>query len=214
MKALTVRQPHAQLIVMGVKTIETRSWKTDFRGPLVIHAGATPPKTQDIGPWHVWNESGHVWWLDGREGDPESDNYFELPLGAIVGTCNLVDVVPILEGTDELAIEEPRPCVVPYRSYRRKRFELSLWRGNDPEGESIDDQLPYGDFTPGRYAWLLEDAKPTGERCPACWGEGGHGRTLMGTATYRFDPCPICKGKGTCEPIPAKGKQGLWEWTP
>jgi hypothetical protein len=38
MKALTMWQPHASLLALGVRTIETRSWGTDYRGPLVIHA--------------------------------------------------------------------------------------------------------------------------------------------------------------------------------
>lgn len=40
MKALTVRQPHAQLILLREKTIELRSWTTRHRGPLLICAGA------------------------------------------------------------------------------------------------------------------------------------------------------------------------------
>ena len=41
MKALTIQQPWASVITMGVKTIETRSWSTKYRGPLAIHAGLT-----------------------------------------------------------------------------------------------------------------------------------------------------------------------------
>lgn len=37
-KALSVQQPYALLEVMGVKDIENRSWKTDYRGRLYIHA--------------------------------------------------------------------------------------------------------------------------------------------------------------------------------
>jgi hypothetical protein len=38
-RALSVRQPHANLIRDGVKVIEVRSWSTDYRGELVIVAG-------------------------------------------------------------------------------------------------------------------------------------------------------------------------------
>src|SRR6266567_8543145 len=38
-RALSVRQPHANLIAEGVKAIEVRSWATDCRGDLVICAG-------------------------------------------------------------------------------------------------------------------------------------------------------------------------------
>jgi hypothetical protein len=39
MKVLTLYQPWATLVAIGAKKIETRSWKTDYRGPLAIHAG-------------------------------------------------------------------------------------------------------------------------------------------------------------------------------
>lgn len=38
MKALSIRQPWAWLIVNGYKDIENRSWPTRFRGPVLIHA--------------------------------------------------------------------------------------------------------------------------------------------------------------------------------
>jgi len=37
-KALTIRQPWAELILRGRKPYELRSWKTKYRGPLVIQA--------------------------------------------------------------------------------------------------------------------------------------------------------------------------------
>ena len=41
MKALSVRQPWAWLIVNGYKTVENRKWTTDYRGSLLIHASST-----------------------------------------------------------------------------------------------------------------------------------------------------------------------------
>jgi len=38
MKAISLLQPWATLVVTGVKTIETRSWGTKYRGPILIHA--------------------------------------------------------------------------------------------------------------------------------------------------------------------------------
>lgn len=38
MKTISVRQPYATLICSGVKPIENRSWNTDFRGRVLIHA--------------------------------------------------------------------------------------------------------------------------------------------------------------------------------
>lgn len=39
MNALTLWQPYASLIAIGAKSYETRSWQTDYRGKLAIHAG-------------------------------------------------------------------------------------------------------------------------------------------------------------------------------
>ena len=39
-KALTIRQPWAELILRGRKPFELRTWRTKYRGPLVIHAAA------------------------------------------------------------------------------------------------------------------------------------------------------------------------------
>jgi len=38
MKALSLRQPYAEYIVSGKKTIEIRPWNTHFRGEFLIHA--------------------------------------------------------------------------------------------------------------------------------------------------------------------------------
>jgi len=40
-KAITLHQPWASLIIAGVKRFETRSWGTQWSGLLVIHAGKT-----------------------------------------------------------------------------------------------------------------------------------------------------------------------------
>lgn len=41
MKALSLKQPWANAVACGDKTIETRFWKTDYRGPLLIVASKT-----------------------------------------------------------------------------------------------------------------------------------------------------------------------------
>jgi hypothetical protein len=126
------------------------------------------------------------------------------PLGAIVATATLADVVPIVDtGIGEYPERRARV-------YER-RDGLMFLDPTVPLGEGwrkIEDQRPYGDFTPGRYAWLLEDVKPTTERCPACWGEGHVWMPSRAFATM----CPACDHTGRCDPIPAKGRQGLWNW--
>jgi len=42
MMALSIKQPWANLIASGKKTIETRLWDTEYRGPLLIVSSKTP----------------------------------------------------------------------------------------------------------------------------------------------------------------------------
>ena len=74
MKALTICQPYAHLIVQGRKTCENRTWSTSYRGPLYIHAGKSRQ------------------WLDVEDGiDLESgDPVSQMPFGAVVAIANLV----------------------------------------------------------------------------------------------------------------------------
>ena len=52
MKALSIRQPWAELIVAGLKDIENRTWRTDYRGPVLIHAGMKiEPIDADLREW-------------------------------------------------------------------------------------------------------------------------------------------------------------------
>lgn len=86
MKALTLTQPWASAIVLGHKTIETRSWTTRYRGPIAIHAAKGFPK------WA--REFAETERALGRV--PE-----RLPLGAVIAVARIVDVRP----TEELAAE-------------------------------------------------------------------------------------------------------------
>ncbi len=176
MRAITIRQPWASLVALGVKTIETRSWRTSYRGPLAIHAGVRMPKARaalnpcrdDVGDWHVTLfDSGYMLTSHTNYGE-----WHSMPPGAVVATCTLLDVVPMVdEIPPQSEWREPwaRVTVEPWPI-------LCTWPGfGSADGRSISDQLPYGDFAPGRYAWLLDDVQPI-------------------------------------DPVPAKGKLGLWEW--
>jgi len=44
MKALSLKQPFAELILQGKKKIELRKWNTNFRGKIFIHASKSPDK--------------------------------------------------------------------------------------------------------------------------------------------------------------------------
>jgi hypothetical protein len=58
------------------------------------------------------------------------------------------------------------------------------------------------------------------EQCPACDGSGWildcdacreSGKSLADT-DCSASGCRVCKRTGSCQPIPVKGKQGVWEW--
>jgi len=77
-KALTICQPYAEMILQGEKTTENRTWPTLYRGPLAIHAGKSRA------------------WL-------EADDERERPgmvFGAIVATATLVGCVRVEDLTD------------------------------------------------------------------------------------------------------------------
>ncbi|MEK6925952.1 MAG: ASCH domain-containing protein [Nanoarchaeota archaeon] len=42
MKALSIKQPYAELILQSRKTIELRKWNANFRGEFLIHSSKTP----------------------------------------------------------------------------------------------------------------------------------------------------------------------------
>ena len=71
-KALTLRQPWASLVVAGIKDVETRTWRTNYRGRLGIHAGSGIDR-------EGMNEHGRL--------------LTDYPHGAILGTVELVDCV-------------------------------------------------------------------------------------------------------------------------
>lgn len=77
MKVLSLTEPYATLIKNGIKTIETRSWKTNYRGKLYIHASSTKiPKE--------YKENMELMSLV----DTSDLNY-----GRIICSCDLVDCV-------------------------------------------------------------------------------------------------------------------------
>lgn len=76
MKIISLLQPWATLVVIGAKKIETRSWNTKYRGPVLIHASARMNKGQK----EMTFSEPFATALKGIE---------ELPLGRIVGMANL-----------------------------------------------------------------------------------------------------------------------------
>lgn len=77
MKVLSITEPMATLICLGKKKIETRSWKTNYRGELYIHASLTKIRKE-------WKENNKLMDLLNRN---------DLNYGKIICKCNLVDCV-------------------------------------------------------------------------------------------------------------------------
>lgn len=142
MKAITVIQPWATLLATGNKRIETRSWKTNYRGEILIHAGKKDPL------WGICMMTEDAKERAFRRLDlPEVFNRFQkFQTGEIIGKANLVNCLQIDEAMAAL-IKEQHP-----------------------------DEYAFGDYTIGRYAWVMEE--------------------------------PVLFSN----PIPASGKQGLWNW--
>ena len=90
MDVLTVKQPHASLIVEGIKPIENRTWKCPQKyigKRVLIHAGMA--KTSGLMARYLTHEQ----LLDFREKFGWSGLDFLEPLGAIIGSVEIVDCV-------------------------------------------------------------------------------------------------------------------------
>ena len=108
MKVLSITEPYATLIKNNVKKIETRSWKTNYRGKLLIHASSTKiPKE--------YKENAEVMKLI---------NIDKLNFGYIICSCDLVDCI---EMTDEF-IEKVKNNKTEYICgiYKRGRYAWIL----------------------------------------------------------------------------------------
>lgn len=182
MKALTIWQPWASLWACGAKGFETRSWATSYRGPIAIHAAALkiPQMIKKCFPLSEWtyhpDYEAKMKFLDavakGFGGVYTTEEILEklnsLPTGAVIATailkgCHEIGQLPKYEAEKELE-------GVPH--------ETGCWDCNQ-RGKWIavpDLETMFGNWTPGRYAWEVEDI----ELLP--------------------------------EPIPVKGRQGLWDW--
>jgi hypothetical protein len=108
MRALSIRQPWAWLILNAGKDIENRDWRPRnpalrFRGTCLIHTGvALQPTSDELRAW-VSQISGVAL--------PRSD---ELPRGGFVGQVDIIDVVgaspsPWFEGPCGLVLANPKP---------------------------------------------------------------------------------------------------------
>lgn len=218
MLGLVVKQPWATLIALGIKTIETRP--SPPNGPMrpdgvrglpgcslergeriAIVAGAQRPSL-GLGAIHHQRADPETWWLS-RQG-----KFLVLPLGAVVCTVTVDDALPILtaDQSDDAYID----CLAVYDD------GVTEWRIDPDDGSESDflhdPQLLLGDFTPGRWGWMLSDPQPITKRCPRC---DGRGFEPSPTGMVRIG-APSClaycaSGRVPIDPIPCKGRQGVFE---
>jgi hypothetical protein len=124
-KALTLTQPWAELVVAGYKRVETRAWRTSYRGPLAIHSARNMPG---------WAKA--IADKLSREGL----DLGEMPKGFIVGEVVLLEIQPVEAVRDRLSANELRlgdytdgryawqlDAPVKYGEPQEKTGRLGLW---------------------------------------------------------------------------------------
>jgi len=151
MKIITLWQPWASLIAYDLKRYETRSWPTNYRGPLLIHAAKRPfvsadgLKTLCPSGWAAWQDAMRNCAHLQAQAMPYS---YELPLGAVVAIAELKDCGRMMPTRGYAAPWEVRVC----------------------------DQTPLeravGDWQPGRFAWELANVQRLPEPIPWRGGQG------------------------------------------
>ena len=122
MKALTVWQPWGQLIVWGKKHIETRDWKTDYRGPLLIHAASRADKFTFNQIYH--DQSWRFPYFE-KVGISSYEDYKNLPRGCILGVVNLTGCSLMTENHVEF-IKRLCPAEYAFGYFRVGRYSWTL----------------------------------------------------------------------------------------
>lgn len=106
MKVLTIKQPFATLIAEGLKSYEFRTWKTKYRGEILIHAG--------LG-------------VDKKAMKKYENLGLEYPNGCIIAKCNLTDCVFVDENVRKM-LQEKNPLVygsiIKYTKWNGYGFKL------------------------------------------------------------------------------------------
>jgi hypothetical protein len=132
MKCLSLWQPWASLIIIGAKRFETRSWETLYRGPLLIHAAKHFGRAEEElclhEPYLSTLEAGGFF----RE-IRKNDWQMVAKFGCILGVADLVE------------------C------WLCGNFRLRNAGGVQFPNAIAQTESEFGDFSPGRFAWQLEN---------------------------------------------------------
>jgi hypothetical protein len=151
MKVLSLLQPWASLVLLGHKKIETRSRNTKHRGPLLIHASKSQHGYKSID-----SGSFNKYFMPALCGDMPLKERQPLPFGAIIGMVNMVDTFQFSEEIINQLCEyksEDNPWI-PFREGGNNFESLEEeqeWLAN------IEKEIAFGDYSPGRYGYILSD---------------------------------------------------------
>jgi hypothetical protein len=150
MKAYSLWQPWASAIFIPfLKPIETRHWSTSFRGPLAIHAAKK--ETRQLKEFFHKRLSPDGFDKDSfyQEG---IESWSDLPLGALIGTVELVDCVPT--APEKGTLFKDREAA---NAERFSRFcAPGMW-------ENVEK---WGDFSPDRFGHCFAKIRKFPEPIP------------------------------------------------
>lgn len=149
MKAVTIWQPWASLIPMGLKKYETRCWPTSYRGPIAIHAGKKTDPNVFEGLLRSQRTIEHLMKLG-----ITPENIESLPHGAIIATAELVNVWKIVfhPGTD---INKAKHILIGAESLTTDKHAPDFGAYFVP----TEQEMAFGNWAPGNYAWELQNVK-------------------------------------------------------
>lgn len=136
-KVITIRQPWAALIMLGIKNIENRTWSTTYRGRLVIHSSALVNDVEWMSARYTCRRLGVKF--------PDGDMLLG-KTGELLGTVTLSNILPALnvgetgadwqvEANYGWVLENPKPfpITIPVRG------KLGLW--NMPDDLQIPESI-------------------------------------------------------------------------
>jgi activating signal cointegrator 1 len=128
--AITLWQPYASLVAMGIKTLETRSWGTNYHGPLLIHAAKRWDKAIEKDVLRATRLTINHQFAPGSPQEAISKLPWKETLGCVLARARLVMVERVPD-----------------------------W-GWTPEVDAPEWDFLFGDLSPGRYAWTLTHVEP------------------------------------------------------
>ena len=114
MKVLTLKQPWATLVAEGIKKYEFRSWKTNYRGKILIHAGTG---------------------IDKKELEKYKDLNLEFPSKRILAEVEIEDCLELNDELNKKIIDEKN---IAYGSKYRTGY---AWKLTNVKKINIDREI-------------------------------------------------------------------------